>query len=332
MKRIAIVTDNLRTQINGVVTTFNSIEKYANEDGYDLCFIDPSHFKHYSAPLYPEVKLSLPFNIGERIDELYPNHIHIATEGPIGLAARLYCDKKGYVYNTSYHTKFPEFMNKLYHIPTPMTYSYLRWFHKHSGIVLTNTKSMVETLQQKGFDGKIVEWTRGVDFDKLKATVDDVQNESVLYVGRVSREKNLDALCKLQDQFDIVIVGDGPYREALKRKYTKVKFVGYKTGTELANYYRQASVFCFPSLTDTFGIVIIEAMSQGCPVAAFPVTGPMDIIENQVTGVISLDLEKAIKQCLVLDRNYIRFKSRSWNWYNCWVQFKENLVNISNNT
>ena len=331
MKRIAIITDNLRDQINGVVTTFNSIERYANEDDYDLRFIDPSLFKNLPAPFYPEVRLSLALNIGQKIEENYPDHIHIATEGPVGLAARVYCDRKGYVYNTSYHTKFPEFMNEIYGVPCEMTYSYLRWFHKHSGIVLTNTPSMVDTLKNKGFKGEIKDWTRGVDTEKLKPTNEDIQNGSVLYVGRVSKEKNLDALCKLEELFNIVIVGDGPYRAELEKKYTKVKFVGYKTGSELANYYRSASVFCFPSKTDTFGIVIIEAMSQGCPVAAFPVTGPIDIIENEITGVVSLNLESAIRRCLELDRNYIKFKSKQWNWKNCWDQFKDCLVDIRKN-
>lgn len=328
MKRILIATDNLRDQINGVVTTFNSIEKYANDDNYDLCFLDPSSFKNFSAPFYPEVKLSLPFGVGEKIEEIKPDHIHIATEGPVGLATRLYCDRKGYVYNTSYHTKFPEFINEIYGVPCDFTYSYLRWFHKHSGIVLTNTLSMVDTLKNKGFKGEIKDWTRGVDTNKLKATVEDQQDESVLYVGRVSKEKNLEALCELENLFDIVIVGDGPHRAFLEQKYTKVKFVGYKTGTDLANYYRKSSVFCFPSKSDTFGIVIIEAMSQGCPVAAYPVTGPVDIIENQVTGVVSLNLESAIRRCFELDRNYIKFRSKRWNWKNCWDQFKENLVSI----
>lgn len=326
MKKIAIVTDNLRTQINGVVTTFNSMEPLANKDGYEFYFIDPSHFKHYSAPFYPEVKLSIPFGIGKIFEEIQPDHIHIATEGPVGLAARLHCDKKGWVYNTSYHTKFPEFLNELYAFPPNITYAYLRWFHKHSGIVLTNTRSMVETLKKRNFTNTIIEWTRGVDLEKLKPTIEDVQDGSVLYVGRVSKEKNLDALCELQDQFKIVIVGDGPYRETLEKKYPKVEFVGYKTGSELANYYRRASVFCFPSRSDTFGIVIIEAMSQGCPVAAFPVTGPIDIIENHVTGALALNLEDSINECFRLDRDYIRFRSKQWTWDKCWQQFKENLV------
>jgi len=326
MKRIAIVTDNLKTQINGVVTTFNSMESLANKDGYDFCFIDPSRFKHYSAPFYPEVKLSIPFGIGKIFEEIQPDHIHIATEGPVGLAARLYCDKKRWIYNTSYHTKFPEFLDELYGLPPFLTYGYLKWFHKHSGIVLTNTRSMVETLKKRNFTNTIIEWTRGVDLEKLKPTVEDDQDGSVLYVGRVSKEKNLDALCELQDQFKIVIVGDGPYRETLEKKYPKVEFIGYKTGSELANYYRRASVFCFPSRSDTFGIVIIEAMSQGCPVAAFPVTGPIDIIENHVTGALALNLEDSINECFRLDRDYIRFRSKQWTWDKCWQQFKENLV------
>ena len=326
MHRIAIVTDNLRTQINGVVTTFNSMEDHANDDGYEFRFIDPSLFKHISAPLYPEVKLSLPLHIGDKIELLNPDFIHIATEGPVGLAARLYCDGQGYRYNTSYHTKFPEFMQEIYKIPAGLTYKYLRWFHKHSGVVLTNTESMVGHLKAAGFDGKLVSWTRGVDTEKLKPTVEDIQDGSVLYVGRVSKEKNLEALCDLEDKFNIVIVGDGPHRAFLERKYKKVKFVGYKTGSELANYYRKASVFCFPSTSDTFGIVIIEAMSLGCPVAAYPVTGPVDIIENHVTGVISLDLEQSIIECLELDRDLIKLKSKQWTWRECWLQFKKQLI------
>lgn len=324
--KIAIVTDNIRSQINGVVTTFNSMEKYANADGYEFVFIDPSSFRHFSAPGYPEVKLSLPLGIGNIIENINPDFIHIATEGPIGLAARLYCDKKKYVYNTSYHTKFPEFLEEIYKIPSGLTYSYLRWFHKHSGIVLTNTISMVNSLKQRKFENKIVSWTRGVDTEKLKPTVDDIQDGSVLYVGRVSKEKNLDTLCELEDLFDIVIVGDGPYRKHLERKYTKVRFVGYKTDSELANYYRKASVFCFPSMSDTFGIVIIEAMSLGCPVAAFPVTGPIDIIENGITGLTLLDLEKSIRLCKTFDREKIKEKSKQWSWKNCWDQFKKVLI------
>jgi glycosyltransferase involved in cell wall biosynthesis len=325
-RKILVVTDNLKTQINGVVTTFKNLEKHALKDDYEIVYLDPSYFKHIAAPGYPEVKLSLPLGIGKIIEEINPDYIHIATEGPIGFAARIYCDYKKYRYNTSYHTKFPEFIKKIYHVPEFLTYVYLRWFHKHSGIVLTNTQSMVSLLERKKFKANVDCWTRGVDRTELKATVDDIQNCSVIYVGRVSKEKGLDDLCELQDKFKIIIVGDGPYRKDLELRYKKVEFVGYKTGNELANYYRRASVFCFPSKSDTFGIVIIEAMSLGCPVAAYPVTGPVDIIENNVTGVLSLDLETAIRQCFDLDRELIENKSKEWTWERCWEQFRDKLV------
>jgi glycosyltransferase involved in cell wall biosynthesis len=217
-------------------------------------------------------------------------------------------------------------LKEIYKVPEWITYSYLRWFHKHSGIVLTNTDTMVTLLKRKKFKPNIVKWTRGVDTAKLSPTVPDEQDGSVLYVGRVSKEKNLDALCELEDKFPIVIVGDGPYRSYLEKKYTKVKFVGYKQGSDLANFYRKASVFCFPSKADTFGMVIIEAMSLGCPVASYPVVGPVDIIENHVTGVLSLDLEQAIKECFNLQRGLIELKSREWNWKKCWQQFKDHLI------
>lgn len=327
-KRILIITDNMRDQVNGVVTTFNAIEVEALKEGYKFFFIDPSNFKHFPAPLYNEVKLSIPLKIGRLIECVKPDHIHIATEGPVGLAGRLYCDKKGYRYNTSYHTKFPEFLEKLYHIPSSWTYSYLRWFHKHSGVVLANTPSMITHLREQGFDGYMVPWTRGVDFSKLRPTIEDRQNGSVLYVGRVSKEKNIEALCEMEDLFNIVIVGDGPHRPYLENKYKKVKFVGYKSGQELANFYRQASVFCFPSTSDTFGIVMIEAMSLGCPVAALPVTGPIDVVEDGITGILSKDLEHAIKECMKLDRSTVETHGKQWNWRRSWVQFKENLIKV----
>jgi glycosyltransferase involved in cell wall biosynthesis len=327
-KKILIVTDNTPDQINGVVTTFNNIVKYGVEEGYQFYFCDPSKFPHIAAPGYPEVKLSYPKGLPELFKLVKPDHIHIATEGPLGFAARLYCDFKGYKYNTSYHSRFPEMFKEIYKVPEWISYAYLRWFHKHSGIVLTNTDTMVTLLKRKKFKSNIVKWTRGVDNVKLSPTIPNEQDGTVLYVGRVSKEKNLDALCELQEKFPIVIVGDGPYRSALEKKYSKVKFVGYKSGSDLANYYRKASVFCFPSKADTFGLVIIEAMSLGCPVAAYPVTGPVDIIENHVTGVMSLDLEEAINECFLLSRSLVERKSKDWNWKNCWNVFKENLINV----
>jgi glycosyltransferase involved in cell wall biosynthesis len=323
--KILIVTDNLPDQINGVVTTFKNLEDYATRDGYSIVYLDPRKFHHFNALGYPEVKISIPFGIGKEIEAIHANHIHIATEGPIGLAARIYLDRKKIRYNTSYHTKFPEFLKQIYGIPTSWTYRYVRWFHKHSGIVLTTTKTMVNDLRANGFDGDIIPWTRGVNRNNLQSNQSRTKSKipRVLYVGRVSREKNLDALCKLTDYY-IRIVGDGPDRARLEKTYPHVKFLGYKSGTELANEYHSADVFAFPSKTDTFGIVIIEALSLGTPVAAYPVPGPIDILTPE-NGVMDKDLKTAINSALSLPREKVKKSSEVWTWEECWNIFKRNL-------
>jgi glycosyltransferase involved in cell wall biosynthesis len=319
--RILVITDNLQDQINGVAITFKHLAIESKHDGYEMHFIDPSEFYHFSFPWYKEVKLALPLRIGRKIQALQPDYIHIATEGPIGLAAKLYCDKNNLRYNTSYHTKFPEYLHTMYRIPTDWSYRYFRWFHKHSGVTLTTTASMKKLLTDNGFYGNIKEWTRGVDTKNIEG-LKRKANNTVLFVGRVSREKNLEALLKYEDKYDIVIVGDGPARASLEKKYLKVKFVGYKTGKELFQYYLDASVFCFPSKTDTFGIVIVEAMTCGTPVAAFPVIGPIDVVEHEKTGYLHDDLETAIDKCFEMKR----IKSKTWSWNNCWKIFRQNLV------
>lgn len=334
LKKILVITDNLKEQVNGVVTTFKNIQSYAVKDGYEIIFLDPSQFYHVSALGYPEVKLSLPIGIGRKIKSINPDFIHIATEGPLGLAARLFLDRNNLKYNTSYHTKFPEFIKKIYGIPESITYSYIRWFHKHSGKVLTTSQSMVNTLKDKNFVGEILSWSRGVDRDNLPFSNEHVNTfynakPKVLYVGRVSKEKNLDDLLNLQDEFNISVVGDGPYRQTLEKKYPKVSFLGYKTGLSLAKCYQQADVFCFPSKCDTFGLVMIEAMSLGTPVAAYPVQGPLDVITEGVDGVMDICLTTAIYKCMSLDRNKVRTSSEKWTWQNCWNIFKDNLISVN---
>jgi glycosyltransferase involved in cell wall biosynthesis len=329
---ILVVTDNTPDQINGVVTTFRNLETQARADGYEIQYIHPGLFCHVSCPGYPEVKLSWPGGLGKKIRDIAPDHVHIATEGPLGLAARLWLDRQSWRYNTSYHTRFPEFVREIYGIPTSITYRYLRWFHKHSGRVLTTTDTMVQELQAHGFDGDIRSWTRGVDRDDLmpsRAWSHPRQFGSrprVLYVGRVSREKNLEALCELSQEFYIDIVGDGPYRAELEREYPQVHFLGYRRGSALADCYAQADVFAFPSRADTFGIVMIEAMSLGTPVAGYPVPGPQDVIEPGVTGYMDEDLGRAIRLCLGLDRDRIRQDAERWTWHHCWSIFRDNLI------
>lgn len=333
-KKILVITDNLPDQINGVVTTFKNMESYANRDGYDIVYLDPRQFYHIGAPGYDEVKLSWPSKIGEKIEEISPDFVHIATEGPLGLFGRLWLDSKDMRYNTSYHTKFPDILKKIYHVPLCFSWAYLRWFHKHSGIVLTTTNTMVDDLRKNGFDGKLLSWTRGVNREDLKPSRNFIHKNKkpiVLYVGRISKEKNVEDVCKLSDEYTVIVVGDGPEREKLENKYTNVFFVGYQSGSELANYYAKADVFVFPSRSDTFGIVMIEAMSLGTPVAAYNVPGPVDIVDSE-TGCLGEDLRENIKTCLKLDRKIVKQKSKKWTWEECWRIFKNNLVKVNKST
>jgi glycosyltransferase involved in cell wall biosynthesis len=330
-KTILVITDNLPEQINGVVTTFKNIEAPALLDGYRIVYLTPGQFLHASCPGYPEVKIAFPWGLGKKIKEISPDYIHIATEGTLGLCARLYLDFRNYRYNTSYHTKFPEFLNKIYKIPEAWTWGYLRWFHKHSGIVLTNTTTMVKELQNHGFSGDIKPWTRGVNREELQPTQawgHPNPRPLVLYVGRVSKEKNVEKVCELVDEYDVVIVGDGPYRKELEIKYPGCQFLGYKTGRELADWYSRADVFAFPSRVDTFGLVMIEAMSLGTPVAAYPVPGPLDIIEPGA-GYMAPKLRDAVDIALHISRDRVVASSLKWTWEECWNIFRDNLVNLN---
>jgi len=328
-KRILIITDNLQDQVNGVVTTFTNLNKIGSRRGYDLVYISPRDFPHTSTPRYPEVKISWPKGIGRLIEEANASHIHIATEGPVGLAGRLYCDRKGYKYNTSYHTKFPEFLKEIYHIPMSWTYAYLRWFHKHSGKVLTTTKTMVQELKEHGFKGDIIPWTRGVDRNTFHPEERVIRNNPkpvLVCVSRISKEKGLDDFCSLNYDASKIVVGDGPYLNELKKKYPNVRFAGMKQGKELAQYYANADCFVFPSRTDTFGIVIIESLACGTPVAAYHVPGPQDILEPGLTGVMDDDLVNAVDKALLIDRDVVYANSLEWTWERCWDIFESNLL------
>lgn len=329
-KTILIVTDNTHDQINGVVTTFDNLIKMAESNDYVVKLIDPSLFKHFDCPGYPEVKLSIPINLPRLIESINPTYIHIATEGPVGIAAKLYCQYKGYRYNTSYHTKYPEFLNRLYGIPEWITYAYVRWFHRGSATILTTTKTMVKELQDNGFTGHIIPWTRGVDRTTFKRTLRDRPFNSgtiLVNVGRVSKEKGIDDFCQLNiPNSSKLVIGDGPYLNELKEKYPDVHFIGPRRGEELAEFFANADVFVFPSKTDTFGIVIIEALSVGTPVAAYPVPGPIDIIDEGLTGSMTDNLEQAVLNCLSIDRQVVFQHSVKWTWQECWNIFRDALT------
>ena len=329
-KTILIVTDNLPDQINGVVTTYKNIEACAIRDNYRVVYIDPRRFRYIDCPGYNEVKIAFPRNLGPIFEEIRPDHIHIATEGPVGLRVRQYLDKRHYRYNTAYHTKFPEGLRKLFGIPEALTWPLVRWFHKHSGKVLTTTETMVQELKAHGFDGEIIPWTRGVDREMFYPRERQLNDKITLVcVSRVSREKNLDDFCSMSyPNSRKIMVGDGPYRAELESQYPDVEFVGYKTGADLAHYYNLADVFVFPSQWETFGIVMIEAMACGTPVAAYPVTGPLDVIDEGVTGCMNPHLKQAVTDCLFLSRRQVWDGSQRWSWDRAWEIFRDNLVPV----
>lgn len=334
MKTILIITDNLPEQINGVVTTYTNIEACAVLDGYSVVYITPGDFRHFDCPGYNEVKIAYPRQMGKKIEALGADHIHLATEGPIGLCARKYLSKHNLRYNTAYHTKFPEGLRALFGIPEALTWPLVRWFHKHAGRVLTTTDTMVRELKQHGFDGDIVPWTRGVDRAVFSPSLRDEwhgQEDILLCVSRVSKEKNLEDFFRLDyPGTRKIMVGDGPMLEEYRAQYPSVEFVGFKTGIELAQYYANADVFVFPSRWETFGIVMIESMACGTPVAAYPVQGPADVVDEGVTGCMNDDLKQAVKDALMLNRQRVWEGSARWSWERAWEIFRDNLVPLQN--
>ena len=328
-KKILIITDNLPDQINGVVTTYKNIETMAILDGYTVDYINHSRFRYVDCPGYNEVKLTFPWRMGEEIKKIDPNYIHIATEGPLGLWARAYLAKHNIRHNTAYHTKFPEGLAKLFGIPESLTWRYVRWFHKHSGKVLTTTDTMKRDLLAHKFDDNIVSWTRGVDREIFNPSHrhDNINGKYLLCVSRVSKEKNLEEFFKLNYHgYHKVMVGDGPMLETYKKQYPDVIFTGFKTGEPLARWYANADAFVFPSKWETFGIVMIEAMACGTPVAAFPCDGPKDVIEQGVTGFMNENLADAVTACLQLNRDRVLKGSQRWSWDTAWQTFRDNLI------
>jgi glycosyltransferase involved in cell wall biosynthesis len=330
MPKILIITDNIPNQINGVVTTYKNIEIIANQNGYVVEYLHPGMFGYIDCPKYNEVKLAYPQYLGSKIRDMNPDFIHIATEGPIGLWARIYLVNQGIKFNTAYHTKFPEGLKKLLHIPESLTWSYIRWFHKHAGMVLTTTESMVGELKTNGIRGNVISWTRGVDRNIFTSTLRNKKPDdklTLLCVSRISKEKNLEKFLEIDyPNSRKIMVGDGPMLNEYSSRYRDVEFTGFKTGLDLTKYYANADVFVFPSSWETFGIVMIESMACGTPVAALPTTGPLDVVDQGLTGYLNTDLKIAIDHCLQLDRNIVEQTSLKWSWNNAWEIFKNSLI------
>jgi glycosyltransferase involved in cell wall biosynthesis len=337
MQKILIVTDCYEPSINGVVTTLKNIKKEAEKDGYEVLIIEPSMFTNFSSVIYPDIRISMPFGFTKLIDEFKPDYIHVATEGVLGICALRYCAKRNYNFTTAFHTKWAEFLNSILKIPLSWTIAWLHRFHKNK-IVFCTSQSMIDYLKDNGIGKVHVSWSRGVDTDifgppRLEKGNIFINKKNLVTVNRVSKEKNLDAFCQLSTfLYNLTLVGDGPYLNELKRKYPQVKFTGALTGKELTEAYASADVFVFPSKNDTFGVVNIEAQMMGTPVAAYPVTGPKDIIIDGVNGYTDEDIKIAIKKALTVDRKTcFDYTNTNYSWKSVWNTLKENMVGVNKN-
>ncbi len=328
--RLLVATDAWRPQINGVVRSLEQMASHAGAFGVEIAFVTPLDFRSVPMPTYPEIRLSLawPGRLARMIDAFAPTHVHIATEGPIGLAARTICLSRGQRFTTSYHTRFPEYIAARTCIPESWSYHLIRRFHNAGSGVMVSTDSLERELAGRVFRN-IMRWTRGVDtqlFRPRGRSVLDCEGPVFLTVGRVAVEKNLEAFLSLDLPGTKVVVGDGPARARLEQLYPRVRFLGTLTGEALAEVYASAHVFVFPSLTDTFGIVLLEALASGLPVAAYPVTGPMDVIGGSGCGVLDQDLGRAALAALAIDRGRCRALGERFTWRESARQFFSNIV------
>ncbi len=328
--RLVIVTDAWKPQVNGVVTTLSKTTETIKSFGHQVLVINPSECKTIPCPTYPEIRLALsPAKfVRQQVEKFAPTHIHIATEGPLGIAARRYCIKHDLAFTTSYHTQFPEYIKERFPIPLSVSYFFFRRFHSKATRTMVGTPHQRKILQDRNFNHLSL-WTRGVDTDIFKPRDKDFLSYPRpiwIYVGRVAVEKNIEAFLSLALPGTKVVIGDGPASEELRQKYQDVKFEGYKFGEELATYIASGDVFVFPSLTDTFGVVMLEAMACGLPVAAFPVTGPRDVVRPGKTGVLHEDLFTAAQEALKLDPQDCIEQALEYTWEQATRQFINNLT------
>ena len=329
--KIIIVTDAWYPQVNGVVRTLDETSKQLKKLGHEVKLITPEHFITIPCPTYPEIKLSLfpGAKVSSMIRDFNPDCLHISTEGPLGLAARGYASRNGLAFTSAYHTRFPEYVYARTKLPLKITYSFLRWFHNRSELVMVPTEEVKKDLiKYKIGNPKI--WSRGVDLDIFKPKKGRRKNKNpiLLNVGRVAVEKNLQEFLKIDLPYEKWVVGDGPAFKELKKKYPKVIFHGAKSKEELEYYYNKADVFVFPSKTDTFGLVLLEAMACGLPVAAFPVSGPLDVIGDSNAGILNSNLKEACKKALLIPRKAPREYAKKFSWESTSKTFESYLVSI----
>src|SRR5450755_4940338 len=331
--RILVATDAWHPQVNGVVRTLTNMAEAARAFGVEISFLTPLSFRTFAMPSYPDLRLALPYQakIARLIAEARPDSIHIATEGPIGLLVRRHCRKNQLPFTTSFHTRFPEYISARLPIPEAWIWTALRAFHGPSQAVMAATPALAGELRARGFRN-VVLWPRGVDASQFHPRAADLGLPRPVFVcvGRVAVEKNLEAFLDLDLPGTKVIVGDGPARAALQRNYPQAVFLGARQGEALAEAYSAADVFVFPSKTDTFGLVLLEALASGLPVAAFPMTGPRDVIGNAPVGVLNDDLGAACLAALEISPQACLAFAAEHTWEASARAFIDNMADIRN--
>ncbi|MBI3676639.1 MAG: glycosyltransferase family 1 protein [Proteobacteria bacterium] len=336
--RVLIVTDAWRPQVNGVVRTLETLGDDLAALGHDVRYATPEGRFTLPLPTYSEIRLAIfpRRSLEKMIDEFDPTAIHIATEGTIGLSARKICLERKIPFTTSFHTRFPEYVRaRIPIIPEGLVYRFLRWFHGPADAMMVATPSLQRELEERGFHNVRI-WSRGVDVNMFRPS-DSWPSEDAtlpfqrpiwLYVGRIAVEKNIEAFLKLDLPGTKVLIGDGPTRASLERHYPQAKFLGPKIGQDLVRHYAASDVFVFPSRTDTFGLVILEALACGVPVAAFPVQGPKDVLGQAKVAALDEDLKKACERALKIPRQDCRAYALTRSWRACTEEFLANLPEV----
>jgi glycosyltransferase involved in cell wall biosynthesis len=334
MARVLIATDAWHPQVSGVVRTLDTTARVLRGWGHAVEVVEPTAYPSVPTPFYPEIPVCYPRpgRVYERVARFRPDHVHVSTEGALGLLVRRFCRRIGWRFTTSYHTRFPEYLKRLARVPEGITYRFLRWFHGPSAGMMVATPSLERELVGRGFRSPIRRWSRGVDLGVFhpRPRIDAGHPRPVLlYVGRVSHEKGIGDFLRLKTAGTKLVVGDGPARASLEKEYPEAVFLGYRSGQALGEVYAAADLFVFPSRTDTFGVVLIEALASGLPVAAYPVTGPVDIVTDARLGALDEDLGAAVARALATgDRAACAAAGAGYTWENCTRQFLANLVPV----
>ncbi len=327
--KILLISDAWRPQVNGVVRTLENTQVELRHMGHEVKVIGPDQFRSVPLPGYSEITVPLrPYGaLSRRIERFEPDCLHIATEGTLGMATRRWCRRNAMPFTTSYHTQFPEYLNMRLPVPKAWTYRWLRNFHSAAEQTMVRTRTQLKLLESQGFENLAV-WPGGVDtlmFRPRARRVLNLPRPIALYAGRVAPEKSLGEFLSLELPGSKVVIGDGPAWAALQKQFPEAHFLGYKFGEDLAEHVASADVFVFPSRTDTFGLVMLEAMACGVPVAAYPVPGPLDVVLNGVSGSLNEDLGVAVEDALRLDRSDCHAFASTFSWRSCTETFLQHL-------